>query len=112
MIKRLQRFRFVLIAGMLAVLLTTLTAVNSAAQKDNYRDPQTPYKRDVVAGGKASRMLMPAMGCYTVIVLGCPAGFERVHCQFNGVYGPPYNCTWTSCFINYGERHCVLATAS
>jgi hypothetical protein len=103
MLKVMQRFKLTFIAGFMALVMLSLTVFHSYGQ---YQDPPEGYWQDYT-----SRMEPPGgdgMGCYTVVTLSCPLGIERIHCQFNGVYGPPYHCDWTRCFIGGGERRCVL----
>ena len=98
--KVIQRFKLSFIAGFMTLLMLGLTVFNSYGQ---YEDPPSEYWVDrvnPVDGGDA-------MGCYTIYILSCPNNIERVHCQFNGVYGPPYNCEWTRCFIGGGSRVCI-----
>jgi hypothetical protein len=98
--KLIQRFKLSFIAGFMTLLMLSLTVFNSYGQ---YEDPPTEYWIDRVDPGGGE----DKMGCYTIVVLSCPFDAERVHCQFNGVYGPPYDCEWTRCFIGGGSRHCV-----
>ena len=99
MFKIIQRFKLPFVAGLMTLLMVNLTALNSYGQ---YEDPPSEYWVDRVQPGEGD-----GMGCYTAIILRCPLNIERVHCQFNGVYGPPYNCEWTRCFIGGGSRICV-----
>ena len=98
--ERIQRLKLSFIAGFMTLLMLSLTVFNSYGQ---YEDPPEEYWVDRVApdGGDDK------MGCYTIVVLSCPFDAERVHCTFNGSYGPPYNCDWTRCCIGGGSRHCV-----
>jgi hypothetical protein len=95
----IQRFKLPFIAGLMMLLMLRLTVLNSYGQ---YEDPPNEYWVDRVEPGGGE-----GMGCYTIIILDCPFNIERVHCQFNGVYGPPYTCEWTRCFIGGGSRYCV-----
>ena len=97
--KLIQRFKLPFIAGLMLLLMLSLTVLNSYGQ---YEDPPSVYWVDRIPLGEGG-----GMGCYTTIILACPFEIERVYCQFNGVYGPPYDCEWTRCFIGGGSRHCV-----
>lgn len=100
----IQKFRFCLAAGLLALFMLAVSVSQSAAQQE----PKEPFIQDVASiDGRNAPAGADGLGCYQVQVISCPLGLERVHCNFTGVYGPPYNCTWTSCLINWGERHCV-----
>ena len=103
MFKVIQRFGLTFIAGFMTLVLLIPTVFSSYGQ---YEDPPEGYWEDVV-----TRVAPPGdgggMGCYTPIILSCVWGIQRVHCQFNGVYGEPFNCEWTRCFIGGGSRHCV-----
>lgn len=98
--KVIQRFKLSFIAGLMTLLMLSLIVFNSYGQ---YEDPPRESWIDRVDPGGGDE----GTGCYTMIILSCPLGIERVHCQFNGVYGPPYDCEWTRCFIGGGSRHCV-----
>lgn len=101
MVKVFQRFKLSFIAGFMTLVMLIPTVFYSYGQ---YKDPPDGYWEDVVA-----RVEPPSdgLGCYTMVILSCPFGSQRVHCQFNGVYGEPFNCEWTRCFIGGGSRHCV-----
>ena|SRR6185436_16785317 len=99
MFKVIQTYKLAFIAGFMTLSMVGATVFNSYGQ---YEDPPKEYWEDRVAPGGTG-----GPGCYTTIVLNCAFGFQRVFCQFNGVYGPPYDCTWTRCYIGWGTRHCV-----
>lgn len=98
MFRVIRAYKLAFTAGLMTLLMLGTTVFNSYGQ---YEDPPSTYWVDRVIPGSGEG------GCYTTIILNCAFGFQRVFCQFNGVYGPPYECTWTRCYIGYGTRTCV-----
>lgn len=65
---------------------------------------QTEVKIDNVQEEAESLSLQ---GCYTVVILYCLRG-EHLICNFNNVYGKPYECTEFHCDHSSSHRECVL----
>ena len=103
MVKIFQRFKLSIITGFMTVIMLIPTVFNSYGQ---YHDPPDGNWEDVV-----TRVEPPGdggSGCYTVLLYYCAyQPLPGVHCQFNGVYGPPYSCEWLRCSGGGGTRYCV-----
>ena len=104
MLMFIQKFRLTIATALLTLFMISLAVVPSFAQKEP-EDPPSGYSEDETS---QDARFSNGIGCYTTIVMSCPFGLERIFCQFNGVYGPPYSCTWSGCLTTSGDRHCVL----